>query len=97
MSSTVHDRRPGKVGGKRGGWLRSKGVRALIAAALMVSLLLGGAVVLVDRLHSKPSDVLDHPANPVTDGQSQTEVVESAKKVITQTGLQTTSAGYSLM
>jgi hypothetical protein len=80
-----------------GEWLRSKQVRALTAAMLAVSLLLGGAFLLVDRLHSTPSDALDHPANPVTDDQSKAQVVESAKQIVALTGLQTASADYSLM
>jgi hypothetical protein len=83
--------------GKRGEWPRSSQVRALTAAALAISLLLGGAFLLVDRLHSSPSDSLDHPVNPVTDDQSEAQVVESAKQIVTLTGLQTASAGYLLM
>jgi hypothetical protein len=83
--------------GKRGQWLRSPQVRALIAAALAVSLLLGGAFLLVGRLHLSPSDSLDHPVNPVTDDQSEAQVVEPAKQIVTLAGLQTASAGYSLM
>src|SRR5208283_1349963 len=97
MSSTVENRCPHKVGGKRGEWLRSGQVRVLIAAALAVSLLLGGGFLLVDRLHSTPSDVLDHPVNPVTDDQSKAQVVESAKHIVTLTGLRTSLAGYLLM
>ena len=97
MSWTADNRRPDTVGGKRGEWLRSKQARALIAAALALSLLLGGAFLLVDRLHSTPSDALDHPANPVTDDQSKAQVVESAKQVVTLAGLRTASAGYALM
>jgi hypothetical protein len=97
MSLTADNRRPAKVGGKRGEWLRSKQVRALIAAALVVSLLLGGAFLLVDRFHSTPSDALDHPANPVTDEQSRAQVVEPAKQIVTLTDLRTASAGYMLM
>jgi hypothetical protein len=97
MAWTAQDRRPSKIGGKRGQWLRSRQVRALIAAALAVSLLLGGAFVLVDRLHSTPSDALDHPTNPVSDDQSETQVVVSAKQIVALTGLQTASAGYTLM
>ena len=80
-----------------GEWLRSKQVRALTAATLAVSLLLGGAFLSVDRLHSTPLDALNHPANPVTDDQSEAQVVESAKQVVALAGLQTASAGYSLM
>jgi hypothetical protein len=92
MASTTETRRPGE-GAKRADWLRSTQVRALIAAALTASLLLGGAILLVDRLHTTPSDVLDHPANPVTDDQSEAQAVESARQVVTLTGLQTASAG----
>ena len=75
MPWTVDARRPGQIGGKRAEWLRSWQVRALTAAALTLSLLLGGAFALVDRLHSTTSDVLDHPADPVTDDQSKAQVV----------------------
>jgi hypothetical protein len=97
MSWTAGNRRPSEIRGKRGQWLRSRQVRALIAATLAVSLLLGGAFVLVDRLHSTPSDALDHPTNPVTDDQSAAQVVESAKQIVALAGLHTASAGYSLM
>jgi hypothetical protein len=97
MSVTAETRRPGKGGGKRAEWLRSTQVRALIAAALTASLLLSGAIVLMDRLHTTPSDVLDHPANPVTDDQSEAQAVESARQIVTLTGLRTASAGYTWM
>jgi hypothetical protein len=97
MSLTAETRRPSEGGGKRAGWLRSTQVRALIAATLTASLLLSGAILLVDRLHTTPSDVLDHPANPVTDDQSEAQAVESARQVVTLTGLRTASAGYTLM
>ena len=97
MSSNAENRRPRRIDGKRGEWLRPKQIRALTVAALAVSLLLGGAFVVVDRLHSTPADVLEHPVNPVTDDQSKTQVVEPAKQIVTLTGLQTASAGYLLM
>jgi hypothetical protein len=75
-------------------WRRSPRVRALILAAFAVSLSLGGAFLLVGKMHSSPSDFLDHPANPVTDDQSEAQVVEPAKQIVTLAGLQTTSAGY---
>lgn len=81
----------------RGDWLRSTQVRALIAAALTASLVLGGAILLIDRLHTTPSDVLDHPANPVSDDQSEAQALESARQIVTLTGLRTASAGYTLM
>src|SRR5262249_51329896 len=78
-------------------WLRARRVRALIAAALAVSLLLGGAFLIVSRLRPPPSDALDHPVNPVTDDETATQVVEPAKQIVTVAGLQTASAGYLLM
>jgi hypothetical protein len=81
----------------RGDWLRSTQVRALIAVALTASLVLGGAILLVDRLHTTPSDVLDHPASPVSDDQSEAQAVESARQIVALTGLRTASAGYAFM
>jgi hypothetical protein len=78
-------------------WFPSTHVRALTAVALGACLVLGGAVVSVDRLHTTPADVLDHPAETVTDEQSAAQVVESAKQIVTLTGLRTASAGYTLM
>ncbi|WP_232065448.1 hypothetical protein [Mycobacterium shinjukuense] len=69
----------------------------MIAAMLAVSLLFAGAFLAVARFHSSPSDVLDHPANPVSDDATRALVVEAAKHVVTVAGLQTTTAGYLLM
>ncbi len=96
-SSPAGTRRPSQGGGKRPEWLRSTPVRALIGATLTASLVLGGAILLVDRLHTTPSDVLDHPANPVSDDQSEAQAVESARQIVGLTGLRTASAGYTLM
>ncbi|WP_197507903.1 hypothetical protein [Mycobacterium sp. 852014-52450_SCH5900713] len=97
MSSTMDNRGPRRVGGKRGKSLRSRQIRALIAVALAIPLLLGAALIMVDRLHSKPADALEHPASPVSDDQSKAQVVQSAQHIVTATGLQASSAGYSLM
>jgi hypothetical protein len=97
MSGNAENRPPREIGGNRGEWLPPEQIRLLIAAALAVSLLLGGTFLLVGRFHSTPSDVLDHPANPITDAQSQAQVVESARQIVTLTGLRTASAGYALM
>ncbi|WP_197498852.1 MULTISPECIES: hypothetical protein [unclassified Mycobacterium] len=97
MSSIMGRRGPQRVGGKRGKSLRSKQIRALIAVALALSLLLGAAILMIDRLHSTPADALDHPASPVSDDQSRTQVVQSARNVVAAAALRTASAGYSLM
>lgn len=77
-------------------WSRSPGFRALLVAALTVSLVLGGAFLSVGRLHSSPGDVLDHP-QPITDDQAESQVVESARQIVTTVGLQRPTAGYLLM
>ncbi|MGZ4562349.1 MAG: hypothetical protein ACXVX6_01965 [Mycobacterium sp.] len=93
---TAGRRQPADDGGGLEKALRAKLIRVLIGASLTFSLLLGGAVVSVDRLHS-PSSVLDHPASPVTDQQSKDQVVDPARQIVTLAGLQTASAGYELM
>ncbi len=97
MSSTTDSRGPHRVGGKRGKSLRSKRIRALIAVALAIPLLLGAAFIVVDRLRSSPADALDHPASPLSDGESRAQVVQSAQNIVATAALQTSSAGYSLM
>ncbi len=78
-------------------WHHTTAARALIAAALTMSLLLGGMVLLVGRLHSSADDFLDHPAHPVSDDQSEAQVVEPARQIVRTVGLQQPTAGYELM
>lgn len=63
----------------------------------MASLLLGGAFVMLDQLHSVPDDALHQAGPPATDQQSQAQAVGAAKAVVAVTGLRTTTAGYLLM
>ncbi len=97
LMSSAAENRPRENGADRGEWLRSTQVRALIGAALTASLLLGGAFLAVDRLHTTPADVVDHAADPVSDDQSRTQVVEPAQQIVRLNALQTASAGYTLM
>ncbi|MCV7075393.1 hypothetical protein [Mycobacterium szulgai] len=78
-------------------WLRRPGARPVLAAALATSLLLGIAVLLTDTLHSSAAGALEHPAHPVSDEQTQAQVVDSARQIVTAAGLQTTTAGYLVM
>jgi hypothetical protein len=94
---TSENRRRTETGGQRAEWLRAPRVRALIAAALAVSLLLGGAFLVVSTLRPSPYETLDHPANPVSDDATAAQVVESAKQIVSLAALQTKSAGYLLM
>jgi len=77
-------------------WLRSPAARALLAGALSISLVLGGAFLAVGRLHSSPAD-LDRPAQPVSDEQSESEVVEQARHLVDVAHLEKPTAGYLLM
>src|SRR5215468_8867058 len=95
VRTAAENRHSTKGGGKRAEWPRP--LHFVTAAALTVSLVLGAAFLLIGRLHSTPSDYLDHPANPVTDEESKAQVVEPTKQVVLLTGLRATSAGYLLM
>lgn len=81
----------------RGGWSHSPAVRGLLLTALMVSLVLGGAFLLVNRLHSSPEDTLDHPSHPLSDDQAESQVVEQARQIVKIARLQRATAGYELM
>jgi hypothetical protein len=97
MSSSAENRRPIKIAPRRPERLRPRRIRVLIAAALAIPLVLGGAFVVVDRLHSGPSDALAHPTNPLDDNQSRAQVVSPVKDIVALTRLQASSAGYMLM
>ncbi|KMV23090.1 hypothetical protein [Mycobacterium heckeshornense] len=62
-----------------------------------MSLVFGGLFVSIDRLHSSPSNSLNHPAHPASDSQSKTEVVEPAKQIVGLARLPRPVAGYILM
>jgi hypothetical protein len=68
-----------------------------MAAAFAVSLLLGGAFLVVSALHPSPSEKLDHPGSPVSDEATAAQVVGAAQYIVSAAGLQTKSAGYLLM
>lgn len=68
----------------------------MLAAALSISLVLGGAFLAVGRLHSSPAD-LDRPAQTVSDEQSENEVVDKARHLVDVAHLQKATAGYLLM
>jgi hypothetical protein len=77
------------------GWARSPRTVALISAALIMSLLLATAFLLVD--HFRPSTgVLDHPAQPLSDRQAMAQVVEPAKEIVAIAQLKGSTGGYLL-
>ena len=81
----------------RGEWLRSPAARTLIAAALTIALILGGAFLAIGRLHSPAADVLEHPGATATDEQTKSEVIEHARSIVAIAALQQPTAGYLLM
>ncbi|WP_232021820.1 hypothetical protein [Mycobacterium basiliense] len=74
--------------------MRTPGVRLVLVAAYLTCLLLGGALVLVDELRSGPRDAIDHPAQPLTDTETERQVVGSAQQIVALARLRTTTAGY---
>jgi hypothetical protein len=81
----------------RGGCLRARAARVLLAAALITSLVLGGSFLTVGRLHSSPTDAIERPGHTATDGQTKTEVVEQTKHIVAIARLRQATAGYLLM
>ncbi|WP_253866848.1 hypothetical protein [Mycobacterium asiaticum] len=77
-------------------WLRTNAARALLAAALAITLVVGAMFVSVDRLHATPADALARADN-VSDDQSRAQAVDAASRVVDVGGLRTTTAGYLLM
>jgi hypothetical protein len=64
---------------------------------LLTVLLIGGAFLAVDRLHSSTADSVEHPGPAATDAQTQTEVVDQARDIVAIAGLHQATAGYMLM
>lgn len=80
-----------------GGWLRAPRSVALLAAALAVSLVLGIAVVVAISLDASDHGALDRPADPLTDDQAATQVLESAKQIVATARLRDAAGGYSFI
>jgi hypothetical protein len=77
--------------------LRSTAARAMILVVSATSLIVGGACVAIDRLHSSAADAVEHPGPAATDAQTQSEVVAHARDIVAITELRQPSAGYLLM
>jgi hypothetical protein len=66
------------MSGGRGGWLHTACSKALILAALILSLVLGSAFLVVNT----SPDAESARGAPMTDGQSTRQVVESARQIV---------------
>ena len=63
----------------------------------MTALIIGGAYLAIDRLHAAANNAVEHPGPAATDAQTQTEVVQHARDIVSITGLRQPTAGYLLM
>ena len=61
-----------------GEWLRSSAARALILAALTLSLVMGSAFIVINTSH----DIEPGAAAPMTDEQAVEQVVDSARQIV---------------
>jgi hypothetical protein len=77
--------------------IRSPAARTVIAAVLFTAVLVGAAFLVINRLHSSASNVVEHPGPAATDAQTQSEVVEQAKDIVAIAALQQPTASYLLM
>lgn len=66
------------MSGGKGGWLQTAPAKALILAALILSLVLGSAFVVVNT----SPDAESGSGAPMTDEQSTGQVVESARQIV---------------
>ena len=74
-------------------WIRTQQSRRLIWAALVLSLVLGVAIIVVDRREPAGGQL----AAPVTDEQAVEQVVGSARRIVAAAQLQDAIGGYSFV
>lgn len=77
--------------------LRSKPVVLLIMAALLVSLLMGVSFVVVHHFWDLQGAAVDPVAHPLTDEQTERQVLEPAQEIAGAGRLKGVSASYLLM
>jgi hypothetical protein len=77
------------------GSLRSPQSRALLAGALVMSLVLGACFLVVQALRS-PGDS-PYRADPLTDEQTKAQIVDTARQIVTVAELERASGGYMLL
>jgi len=77
--------------------LRSKPAVLLIAAALMLSLVLGLSFLAMHRLRDLHGASVDLPAHPLSDEQTKLQVIEPARQFVGAGHLKAATATYILM
>jgi hypothetical protein len=74
-------------------WLRTRAARALILAALALSLVLGIGFVVINTSPDTAVNALGRSA-PLTDEQSRSQVIESARHIVTVAQLRDVNGSY---
>ncbi len=77
--------------------LRSRPAVLLIAAALLVSLILGGSFVALHHFRDLRGAAVDPVAQPLTDDQARAQVLGPAREIASTGTLRSVSASYLLM
>ncbi|MFI5508265.1 hypothetical protein ACIA48_12410 [Mycobacterium sp. NPDC051804] len=75
-------------------WISSRRARGLLWAALLLSLALGSALIIVGR---HEADVAHRQFASITDEQAARQVVDAAKRIVAVAHLQEASGGYTFV
>lgn len=75
-------------------WISSPRARGLLWAALVLSLVLGSALIVVDRLEA---DAVDRQLASISDDEAARQVVEAAKEVVAVAHLRDATGGYTFV
>jgi hypothetical protein len=78
-------------------WLRSRPAALLIAAALILCLVLGLSFLALQRFREMRGAAVEPVANPLTDQQSKSQVLEPARDIVAAGDLNGVSGTYILM
>jgi hypothetical protein len=78
-------------------WLRSRPAVLLIATALALCLVLGLSFIALHRFREMRGAAVEPVANPLTDQQSKTQVLEPARDIVAAADLRGVSGTYLLM
>ena len=77
--------------------LRSRSSRLLMAAALLLSVVLAVAFIIMHRVYDLRGPAVEPPPNPITDAQAEAQVLDSARQVVGAGKLRAASGTYILV
>lgn len=75
-------------------WISSPRAKVLLWAALVLSLVLGSALLVVDR---READAVDRRFTSLTDEQAAGQVVDAARRIVAVADLQDATGGYTFL